>query len=228
VLRNHCPDRPECAKGRGSASTLTAQRELELWGLATQAEELIQPVCDSGLAVFTLRQIGDVLTNLSQPLPISSRLAASFLVERRILARITLTSTSNRKITRYVRPNASPFQLALSLTNGGYLSHGAALFLNGLAKSPPKVIHVNEEQSAKPRSSMALAQDTIDHAFKGKQRRSKREFIYRRQNIVILNGKQSGRFGTGELLGARGESLAATLPARTLVDVVVRPYCVEL
>jgi len=70
---------------------------------------------------------------------------------------------------------------------------------------------------------MALSQATIDRAFKGKQRRSKREFIYRRQHIVILNGKQSGRLGTGELLGARGERLATTLPARTLVDVVVRP-----
>ena len=120
-----------------------------------------------------------MLTQLSGPLPISSRLAASFLVERRILTRTTLTSTGNRKITRYIRPNASPFQLALSLTNRGYLSHGAALSLNGLAKSPPKAIHVNEEQSAKPRSSMALAQDTIDRAFTGKQRKSTREFIYR-------------------------------------------------
>jgi predicted transcriptional regulator of viral defense system len=184
---------------------------------------MIQTVSDSGLAVFTLRQIGDLLGQLSEPLPISSRLAVSFLVERRILTKTTLISIAKRKITRYTRPQASPFQLALSLTNRGYLSHGAALYLNGLAKSPPRAIHVNEEQSAKPRSTMAPSQATIDRAFKGKQRSSKREFLYQRQRIVILNGKQSGRLGTGELLGARGERLATTLPARTLVDVVVRP-----
>jgi hypothetical protein len=124
------------AERRRAGPRFTAQRELESWGLAAQAEALIQTVCDSGLAVFTLRQIGDLLGQLSEPLPISSRLAVSFLVERRILMRTTLTSIAKRKITRYTRPKASPFQLALSLTNRGYLSHGAALYLNGLGPVP--------------------------------------------------------------------------------------------
>ena len=46
---------------RRAEHTLTAQRELELLGLTTQAEAMIQTVSDSGLAVFTLRQIGDLL-----------------------------------------------------------------------------------------------------------------------------------------------------------------------
>ena len=41
--------------------------------------------------------------------------------------------------------------------------------------------------------------------------------------MVVLNGKQTGRLGTGELVGDQGERLPATLLARTLVDVVVRP-----
>jgi hypothetical protein len=148
-----------------------------------------------------------------------------FLLKRTSLREVQITPVNHPgsdAVIRYVWGEASPYQLALSLKRGAFLSHGTAVFLHALTNQLPKVIYVNQEQSAKPRPTGSLTQQGIDRAFAGQQRQSSFRFQSGEWQFLLLSGKQTGRLEVAPLsLG--GEQIETTTLERTLVDIAVRP-----
>lgn len=129
----------------------------------------------------------------------------------------------DRTITRYAWGEVSPFTLAFSLKQRGYLSHGTAAFLHGLIRAKPKVLHLNVEQSPKPEPSGQLSQDSLARAFGNKQRQSKYIFRAGQYAVMIIAGKNSDRLGVQTIAGPDSEPLLVTGLERTLIDLTVRP-----
>jgi hypothetical protein len=123
---------------------------------------------------------------------------------------------------RYVRGAPSPYRIAVSLADGGYLTHGTAVFLHQLTDQLPTVIYVNREQSLKPPGLTQLTQEGIARAFMGHQRRSNLAYRYRDFVLTVLSGKHTGRL---EVVSQThdGEELPVTSLERTLIDIAVRP-----
>jgi predicted transcriptional regulator of viral defense system len=96
------------------------------------------------------------------------------------------------------------------------------VFAHGLTEQIPQTIYLNDEQSAKPAPTSQLTQETLDRAFKARQRVSKFAFIYGRTRIVILSGKQTGSLGV-EHAPLSGHRVPVTDLERTLIDIAVRP-----
>ena len=127
-----------------------------------------------------------------------------------------------RPITRYVLPQTSPYELAISLRPRSFLSHGTAAFLHGLISEPP-IIYVNKEQSPKrARRNQVLSQDAVDRAFHRPQRVSNFVVKFGGRSIVLVAGQHTGEFGVEELSLASGRKIRATSLERTLVELTVR------
>lgn len=146
-----------------------------------------------------------------------------YLVSRAKLRRNTLKSSYGKNLERFSWGDASPYELALSISRGAYLSHGTAVFLHGLTDQVPATIYVNREQSPKPASSSPLTQETLDRAFSREQRRSQNVYESRNWRFVLLNGKNTNRLEVGTLTGPDGERVETTKLERTLIDATVRP-----
>ncbi len=147
-----------------------------------------------------------------------------YLTEKGLLSDVSLESESDyAPIRRLCAPDASPFELALSLRKNSYLCHATAVFLHGLTDQVPQTIYVNSEQSEKPRPAGGLSQAGIDRAFRAHQRSSRYVFIHDRHRFVILSGKQAKRYGVITIAGPAGEELRTTDVERTLLDITVRP-----
>lgn len=148
-----------------------------------------------------------------------------FLLANTTLREVRLVPVNHpdaQKVTRFIWGEPSPYQVALSIKRDAYLSHGTAVFLHALTDQVPKTIFVNQEQSAKARSSTSLTQPAIDRAFANKQRQSTFYFQYEQWQLLLLSGKYTGRLGVAPLTHA-GESLQVTQLERTLIDITVRP-----
>lgn len=128
-----------------------------------------------------------------------------------------------RPFARYVWGDASPFEVALSLRRGSYLSHASAVFLHGLTVQIPRTVYANKEQSPKPAPRGGLVQSRIDYAFRQPPRMSQYIFLYRDTRLVLLNGKHTGNLEVSEIAGPAGEAFPATKLERTLIDITVRP-----
>ena len=131
-----------------------------------------------------------------------------------------------RRFVRYVWGDVSPFSVGLSIRKDAYLSHGTAVFLHGLNQQlPRRIIYVNQEQSPKPGPDpSSLSQQSLDRAFRSKQRQS--TFVYHyddNSEFVILNGKHTGGLEVGTFPITGKEEVAVTKIERTLIDIVVRP-----
>ncbi len=176
--------------------------------------------------VYTHKDIASILTanRLDWRLANSTTTTTfiDFLLKNTKLRKATLNSQLYGTIQRYIWGDASPYQLALSLRSGAYLSHGTAVFFHGLTDQIPKTIHVNYEQSPKPQST-TLAQEAIHRAFSKKHRRSNYIFRYQEWQFILLSGKHTGRLEVGTILSPFGEALPVTNLERTLIDIVVRP-----
>lgn len=130
-----------------------------------------------------------------------------------------------RQFTRFLWGEVSPLTVGLSIRKGAYLSHGTAVFLQGLNDQLPRhVIHVNQEQSPKPGPDpSSLTQESLDRAFKGKQRQSTFVYHYEDSEFLILNGKHTEGLEVGTLHLKEKEPVAVTKIERTLIDITVRP-----
>ena len=154
----------------------------------------------------------------------SARVFAEYLVAKTRLKEVRLRAENYpdaREIVRYIWGEASPYALALSLKRKGYLCHGTAVFLHSLTEQLPKTIHVNVEQSEKPRGE-GLTQEGLRRAFSGRQRQSNFSIQYEDSRFVLINGKHTGRLEVGAM-EVDGESLDVTKLERTLIDITVRP-----
>jgi hypothetical protein len=149
----------------------------------------------------------------------------NLVLERTDLTVVTLTAEDHPGLshTRYVWGAASPYEVALSLYSKAYLSHGTAVFLHGLNEQIPATIHVNHEQSAKPRPGATLQQEALNLAFSRRQRQSTLAFRYRDWRIVVVSGKQTGRLEVTTVAAPTGEQVEVTKVERTLIDIAVRP-----
>ena len=154
---------------------------------------------------------------------ISVRRFLAFLLSQEELKQVELTSEKYSKIVRYSWREPSPYEMALSLRSGSYLSHATAVFLHGLNDQIPKTIYVNHEQSQKPISNFPLTQERINLAFASKQRTSNFIYSYEGNRIVLVSGKNSNRLEVATIPGPTGEPLECTKLERTLIDIVVRP-----
>lgn len=148
-----------------------------------------------------------------------------FLLERGLVREIELASTASqyRPKTRYAVGSPSAFSVALSLAEGGYLSHGTAVFLHQLSDQIPTMLFVNREQSPKPSNPHSLTQESLDRAFRAPQRRSRYVFRHDDFQITLLSGKHTGRLEVQSLPYPPHEKLDVTSIERTLIDIAVRP-----
>jgi predicted transcriptional regulator of viral defense system len=128
-----------------------------------------------------------------------------------------------REITRYSWGNASTYELALSLSTRGYLSHATAVALHALTDLIPKTHYLNVEQSPKPAPAGTLTQRSLDQAFSREQRQSNLTYEHDEWSVKIISGKNTHSLGVEELVGPSQEPLQSTNLERTLIDIVVRP-----
>jgi len=179
-----------------------------------------------GQKVYRSDEIAEVLQSnrVSWRLTINQSLAGfiDFLVNRSALREVRFDSIAGA-LTRYTWGEANAYELALSLYQGSYLSHGTAIFLHGLTEQIPKKIYVNHEQSAKPARKASLSQEGINAAFSRPARVSHAVFQLGDVQVVSVNGKHTGRLEVGNVRGPGDSQLDITKLERTLIDAAVRP-----
>ena len=194
--------------------------------------------------VFTHQRLGLLLEALREPLelPASLRLTRfiSVLQEHGQLKALEIkpeprstsrprpgsdegASVGYRPFARYIWGDASPFEVALSLRKGSYLSHASAVFAHGLTQQIARTVYVNKEQTPKPSPKGSLVQARIDQAFRGLPRQSHYIFTYKDTRLVLLNGKHTGNLEVSEMAGREGQTFPVTKLERTLIDITVRP-----
>jgi hypothetical protein len=159
------------------------------------------------------------------PVTMSVNAFLEFLQAKASLRQLRLQSIhhpESREHVRYIWGDPSPYEVAVAIRKGAYICHGTAIFLHALNEQLPKVIYVNAEQSVKPRPSGNLTQEALDRAFAGKQRESTYVFQYNDSEIVVVNGKNTGRLEVAPL-PVEGRDVDVTKVERTLIDATVRP-----
>ena len=179
-----------------------------------------------GQKVYKSEGIAEILeqNRLNWRLTINQSLSGfiEFLLKRTSLREVVLTSVGG-SVTRYTWGEANVYEVALSLNQEAYLSHGTAVYLHGLTDQIPKRIYVNHEQGPKPGGKVTLSQAGIDAAFKKPARVTHAVFQLGELQIVSINGKHTGRLEVGTLKDPDGPALDVTKLERTLIDIAVRP-----
>jgi hypothetical protein len=196
--------------------------------LKSATSQIVQYFDTSEQRVYTAAELRRVLERqrdaLGIPFTTTSRKFVGFLLEHTKLKAISLNSERyGLHRDRYVWGEASPYALGLSIKSGSYLSHATAVFLHALTDQIPKTIYVNNEQSEKPKSVGALTQQSIDRAFRNRQRRSNMVFVHESSQFVLLSGKRTDQLGVVLMHSPLGEPLRVTNLERTLIDIAVRP-----
>jgi len=146
-----------------------------------------------------------------------------FLIKERLLKERKVNA-KYMEYPRYVKPQYSPYELALSLRPRSYLTHYTAVFINGLTDQIPRNIYVNKEQGPKENVLPNLKQAKIDYAFRRPPRRTTNLASCDDYKIYLLNGMHTGDLGVISVEGEYGEILKVTNVERTLIDISVRPF----
>jgi predicted transcriptional regulator of viral defense system len=151
------------------------------------------------------------------------------LKDKGVIEEVVITTTQ-RKITKYIFGEASPYDISISLRMGSYLSHFSAVFSHQLTENVPKTIYTNLEQSPKYTGDRdaELQQENIDLAFSRVMRltNQKATFNFRGKDykVFLLNGKHQNRLGVEKLSAFNLSNPSdVTNIERTLIDIVVRP-----
>lgn len=194
-----------------------------------QAKKQIERTFEAAPArVFRAQDLTNILNDHRSewrlPVGFGLKKFVEFLLESTELREVELNAEHYaRAEKRYVWSQPSAYTVALSLRKGSYLTHGSAVFLHGLTDEIPKTVYLNYEQSAKPTPTGGLTQAGIDRAFANRQRQSKLTYLYDGYQIVLINGKHTGRLEVGQVRAGQGETLDVTKVERTLIDITVRP-----
>lgn len=173
--------------------------------------------------MFLLRHLEGILLSYRSDWGLPKNRSSFDLIEiltrKTALREVILTAQNHTKnFTRYVWPGASKYEIGISLRPRSYLSHATAAFLQGLLDKEYGAIYVNQEQSPKERGEGHFSQESIDRAFRKKQRQSRFIFSEGKNQYQLLNGKH-----TGNLAVETRDGHAITSVERTLIDLVVRP-----
>lgn len=129
----------------------------------------------------------------------------------------------SRSETRYVWGDASPLEILSNIKPKAYFSHFSAMFLHGLTDQIPKTVYINEEQTPKPVPRGGLSQQSIDTAFRNKQRETRNEAAFDSLTVRLLSGKHTRDCGVTTVAAPDGAQVRATDVDRTLIDIAVRP-----
>lgn len=194
-----------------------------------QAKKQIERTFEAASArVFRAQDLTNILNDHRSewrlPVGFGLKKFVEFLLESTELHEVELSAEHyERAEKRYIWGQPSAYAVALSLRKGSYLTHGSAVFLHGLTDEIPKTVYLNYEQSAKLTHAGGLTQAGIDRAFANRQRQSKLTYVYDGYQIVMVNGKHTGRLEVGQVRAGQGEILDVTKVERTLIDITVRP-----
>jgi len=147
-----------------------------------------------------------------------------FLVNKKILTPIKISNPKGTTFFKYIFKNASPFEIALSLSKGAYISHYSAMFLHHLTDNIPKKIYINKEQvnRAHTITKQELIQENIDKAFAKSMRITNNIFSFENYQVYLLNGKNVNKLGVIDF-DLDGKVIPVTSIERTLIDITVRP-----
>lgn len=209
-----------------------------------QALEFFDERAEQTQRVYTQEQIGRLLdengTEFGVPRSLTRKRFVDFLIADGKLREVQLSAepaspqkaarrapeempVSYAPFKRFVWDAASPYEMALSLRGGSYLSHASAVFLHGLTQQITRTVYVNKEQSPKPAPSGPLTQEGIDRAFTRPSRQSQYVYGFEGTRIVLLSGKNSGNLEVSEMVEPSGVPITVTKLERTLIDIAVRP-----
>jgi hypothetical protein len=156
------------------------------------------------------------------PRNIEEQVFIEMLLRRTKMREIKLVSSDYPLVVRYVwGKTVASVSVALSIKRHAFLSHSSAMWIHGIGGDENR-IYINVEQSKKPRTHSALTQESIDRAFRNKQRRSRLVYKYNNATITVLSGKNSGNLEVGPSKTPSGEQVEATSLERTLIDITVR------
>ena len=155
---------------------------------------------------------------------ITSKAFIDYLQRELKLRKIILQGpTHSQKFLRFLWRNPSAIEVAAAMRANAYLCHSSAVFVHGLTDQLPRVLYVNYEQSVKPRPSGGLTQESLDRAFRGKQRESTFAFEYDGYKIILLSGKNTKNLEVQSPQLPDGGKIRVTSIERTLIDITVRP-----
>lgn len=196
--------------------------------LAAAKKDIFALFDNSAQRAYSPAELTEILRERRGSWHLAERTTASafiaFLEDEGMLKAKTFHAVNyDRQSTRYVRREASIYELAQSLRPQGYLSHSTAAVLHGLTNLSVKTLYLNVEQSPKPVSTGSLTQRGIEQAFARQQRYSKMTFDNDGYVVTVINGKNTSDLGVEQLLGPSNERLRVTNLERTLIDIVVRP-----
>ena len=160
--------------------------------------KIVAALEEDGRRVFSPQDLIKLLDNHREDWWILSGITKSdfikYMEQELGLRKVLLAGpTHQQKFIRYLWRDPSPIEVASSLRSTAYLCHSSAMFVHGLTEQLPKVLYVNYEQSVKPKSSGPLTQDSIDRAFRGKQRESTFAFEHNNYKFILLSGKNTQR-----------------------------------
>lgn len=166
---------------------------------------------------FRASEVNAIHDQLRLPRSITKEDFIEQLKKRKALREIKLKSPYE-ELKRFLSPSATPYDVAVSLRHGSYLSHQSALELHEIAGVQSSRIFVNKEQGPKPQTEVT-SQDSIDRAFANAQRQSKNVYTSTVGVFILLSGKYTGRLGV-----ETRRNLPVTNLERTLIDIAVRPH----
>lgn len=177
-----------------------------------------------------LAEIKDT-TNVKKNLSLK-RFLYFLLQETKSISEVQILMPDTHIAKRYVFNNqkVSPYEIALSLQPGSYLSHYSALFANDLTLNNPKRIYINREQSPKPvdKKNSILTQKKVDYAFSKPMRSTNNiaTFTYEKieYKVFMLNGKNTNKLGVNsKKVFGFSMPVKTTDIERSLIDCTVRP-----
>ncbi len=191
-------------------------------------EKIVSVLNEEGRRVFSPQDLIQLLDRHRKDWWILSGITRSnfikYLEQELRLRKVVLAgSTHQQKFTRYLWQEPSPVEVASTLRSTAYLCHSSAVFVHGLTEQLPKVLYVNYEQSVKPKSSGTLTQESLDRAFRGKQRESTFAFEHEGYKFILLSGKNTKRLEVQTKRLPDGGKVQVTSLERTLIDIAVRP-----
>jgi hypothetical protein len=129
----------------------------------------------------------------------------------------------HRAETLYLWGRVPDYAVASAIKSKGYLSHFTAMHIYGLTDQVPEVIYVNHEQRPLPSPLSPLTQQSIDAAFRGKQRQTTNIAPWRDRTVCVLNGKFTNQLGAVTQTIDANHEIRVTDLERTLIDITVRP-----
>ena len=193
--------------------------------LNKSSEEISSYIGELNNRVFSISELNEMLEANREEWSLVKSVGFAKFVEmlqnRKALEKIEL-AFPHKKVIRYIKSQASPYELAISVDENAYLSHHTAVYLHGLTDAEPKNIFLNSEQSPKRFKDSKLLQENINRAFKNPPRITTNKATFNEYTIWHLNGKNTGCYGAIEV--KNGDfTLVITDIERTLVDIAVRP-----